>query len=54
LNSSSPPPINLDGERGEGRGIFFWILNLGLRVISRLQLCPQFYFQLNYKNDVKR
>jgi len=25
----------------------------GLRVISRLQLCPQFIFQLNYENDVK-
>jgi len=24
-----------------------------LRVISRLQLCPQFIFQLNYENDVK-
>jgi len=22
-------------------------------VISRLQLCPQFIFQLNYENDVK-
>jgi len=25
----------------------------GLKVISRLQLCPQFIFQLNYENDVK-
>ena len=25
----------------------------GLRVISRLQLCPQFIFQLNYENDVQ-
>jgi len=25
----------------------------GLRMISRLQLCPQFIFQLNYENDVK-
>ena len=25
----------------------------GLRVISRLELCPQFIFQLNYENDVK-
>jgi len=25
----------------------------GLRVISRLQLCPQFIFQLNYENDEK-
>jgi len=25
----------------------------GLRVISRLQLCPQFIFQLNYESDVK-
>ena len=24
-----------------------------LRVISRLQLCPQFIFQLNYENDEK-
>jgi len=23
------------------------------RVISRLQLCSQFIFQLNYENDVK-
>jgi len=23
-----------------------------LRVISRLQLCPQFIFQLNHENDV--
>jgi len=25
----------------------------GLRVISKLQLCPQFIFQLNYENEVK-
>jgi len=25
----------------------------GLRVISRLQLCPSFIFKLNYENDVK-
>ena len=25
----------------------------GLRVISRLQLCLQFIFELNYENDVK-
>ena len=25
----------------------------GLTVISKLQLCPQFIFQLNYENDVK-
>jgi len=25
----------------------------GLKVISRLQLCPQFMFQVNYENDVK-
>jgi len=27
---------------------------LGLKVISRLQLCPQFIFQLNYENDIKK
>ena len=25
----------------------------GLRVISSLQLCPQFIFQVNYENDLK-
>jgi len=25
----------------------------GLRVILRLQLCPQIIFQLNYENDLK-
>jgi len=25
----------------------------GLRAISRLQLCLQFIFELNYENDVK-
>jgi len=25
----------------------------GLKVISRLQFCSQFIFQLNYENDVK-
>jgi len=29
------------------------LLCLGLMVISRLKLCPQFIFQLNYENHVK-
>jgi len=29
------------------------MLCLGLSVISRLQLCTQFIFQLNYENNLK-
>jgi len=29
------------------------MLCIGLRVISRLQLCPQFIFKLNNENDLK-
>jgi len=29
------------------------MLSHGLRVISKLQLCSKFIFQLNYKNYVK-
>jgi len=55
--SSPLSPINLEGERGEGRrnSTIFQssLLCHGLRVILRLQLCPEFIFQLNYENDVK-
>ena len=39
----------------EGNSSIFksYMLCLGLRVISRLQLCSQFIFQLNCENDVK-
>jgi len=43
-----------EGKKEEKSSIFKSCqLCLGLRVISRLQLCPQFIFQLNYENDVK-
>jgi len=30
-----------------------YLLYLGLKVISKLQLSTQFIFQLNYENDIK-
>jgi len=51
--------MNAEGVRERGRKreipLFFNHLMLfnGLKVISRLQLCPQFMFQVNYENDVK-
>jgi len=60
LNSSSPSPSNQlwESEREgkeEGNSSIFLLSMLcnGLKVISRLQFCSQFIFQLNYENDVK-
>jgi len=43
------------GRNEEGNSSIFksFMLCHGLTVISKLQLCPQFIFQLNYENDVK-
>jgi len=55
---SSPSPSNQpwgrEGkEKGNSSNFKSFLLCVGLRVISRLQLCQQFIFQLNYENDVK-
>jgi len=48
IDSLPLPPINVEGERGRKREIhlFFnhFILCNGLRVVSRLELSPQFFF----------
>jgi len=48
-------PLREKEGKEEGNSSIFKasLLCLGLRVISRLQLCPQFIFQLNYENDIK-
>jgi len=54
--SSSPSnqPCEREGKQEGNSSIFLSsLLSLGVRVISRLQLCPQFIFELNYENDVK-
>jgi len=58
--SSDPSPSNQptmrekEGKEKRTSSIFQSSLIFDdLRVISRLQLCPQFFFQLNYENDVK-
>jgi len=57
LNLLKVNNTNLREKEGKEKGyssVFksCWLC-LGLRVISRLQLCPHFIFQLNYKNNVK-
>jgi len=43
-----------EGKEDENFSIFqSSLLCNGLRVISSLQLCPQFIFHLNYESDVK-
>jgi len=44
-----------EGQEDENFSIFqLSLLCNGLRVISRLQLCPQSIFQLNFENDIKK
>jgi len=47
-------PLRQKEGKEEGNSSIFKssLLCLCLKVISRLQLCPQFVFQLNYENDV--
>jgi len=56
--SSSPSLANQlwwrEGKEEENSSIFkSSLLFHGMRVISRLQLCLQFIFQLNNENDLK-